>query len=325
MQENANLNNETVLEQFLEMMLVERGVASKTIEAYGRDLSDHQQYLTRIDKNFYTANYGDLINFGKVLQEQGIKASSLARKNSALKQIYKFMLLEELREDNPAKLLATGKVARKLPKLLTQDEVTQLFDAIGKIPKLEEKIRLTCLLEILYGCGLRVSELVSLPMAAIIVNSRVVRVRGKGNKERVIPLSKMALRALKQYLQIRNSFLPKSQQGKNDKNYLFPSIGGKGHLTRQRFGQILKELASFAGIMPEKLSPHTLRHAFASHLLNNGAGLLSVQKMLGHADIATTQIYTHILDEKVKKFVIEQHPLTNIMQQEEKSATEKNT
>ena len=306
--------DQNILEQFLEMMLFERQSSKLTVEAYNHDLQTHISYLQQIGKNLQTATYQDLLGWNQDLSLRGVGDSTIARKNSVLKQIYKFMLLEELRADNPSKLLAVGKIKKTLPKILTQDEVTRLFDAIALFKNHNERVRLMCLLEILYGCGLRVSELVSLPTSAIIINSGVVRVSGKGNKERVIPLSKMALQALQEYFKVRNYFAQKTLQSQKDKNYLFPSKGSQGHLTRQAFGQILKQLALYANIAPEKISPHSLRHAFASHMLSNGAGLLNVQKMLGHADIATTQIYTHILDDKVKKFVLEQHPLNELLE-----------
>ncbi|MCH9852303.1 MAG: site-specific tyrosine recombinase XerD [Alphaproteobacteria bacterium] len=307
------MNDGHILEQFLEMMMVERGVAAYTIDAYRKDLSDYQQFLHEQGSNVTDVDARLLMLWHEDAKLRGHQSSSIARKFSAIRQLHKFMLIEQWRDDNPTKLLKMPKLGRKLPKTISDKEMQNLFDVLDNMQKHQphDAIRLTCLLEILYGSGLRVSELVSLPLSAILSDAKLLRVMGKGNKERIVPLSDLALQALQAWLSIRGHYLPKNND-QEDKGFLFPSKSKQGHLTRQRFGQMLKELAVLANIPPTKISPHVVRHAFASHLLNNGAGLLSVQKMLGHADITTTQIYTHILSDELKKFVLQNHPLNKM-------------
>jgi integrase/recombinase XerD len=221
-----------------------------------------------------------------------------------MRQFYKFLLLEGMRQDDPTAELDTPRLGRPLPKILSETEIKSLIDAAQNWPG-EEGVRLSCVLELLYATGLRVSELVTLPLAAARRDPRFLIISGKGGKERVVPLSEPARAALGRYLECREDFLPDSQQSR----WLFPSRGRAGHLTRQRTGQLLKELAVKASLDPDRLSPHVLRHAFASHLLDHGADLRSVQQMLGHADIATTQIYTHVETERLRKLVETAHPL----------------
>ncbi|MCH9853243.1 MAG: site-specific tyrosine recombinase XerD [Alphaproteobacteria bacterium] len=306
------MNDGHILEQFLEMMMVERGVAAYTIDAYRKDLSDYQQFLHEQESNVTDVDARLLMLWHADAKMRGHQASSIARKFSAIRQLHKFMLIEQWRDDNPTKLLKMPKLGRKLPKIISDEEMQNLFDVLEDMQKSQphDAIRLTCLLEILYGSGLRVSELVSLPLSAILSDAKLLRVMGKGGKERIVPLSDLALEALTAWISIRHLYVPKNKE--EDKGFIFPSKSKQGHLTRQRFGQMLKELAVLANIPPEKISPHVVRHAFASHLLNNGAGLLSVQKMLGHADITTTQIYTHILSDELKKFVLQNHPLNGM-------------
>ncbi len=311
------IKDSNLLEQFLEMMMVERGAATHTIQAYTKDLQNYQQFLQENKSSFMHVDKSLLMHWHSDLKMRGHKDSSIARKYSAVRQLHKFMLAEQWRDDNPTKLLKMPKIGRTLPKILSKEEIERLFEALNgmKQENSHEATRFICLLEILYGSGLRVSELVSLPLSAILFDLKLLRIIGKGNKERVVPLSGMALAALQTWLSIREKYLPKHAHDEDalvDAGYLFPSNSKEGHLTRQRFGQMLKELAVKANIPKEKISPHVLRHAFASHLLNNGAGLLTVQKMLGHADITTTQIYTHILDDELKNFVLEQHPLNQM-------------
>ncbi len=309
------MNDGHILEQFLEMMMVERGVAAYTIDAYRKDLSDYQQFLHEQESNVTDVDERLLMLWHADAKMRGHQPSSIARKFSAIRQLHKFMLIEQWRDDNPTKLLKMPKLGKKLPKIVSDDEMQNLFDVLEDMQTKQphDAIRLTCLLEILYGSGLRVSELVSLPLSAILSDAKLLRVMGKGGKERMVPLSDLALEALQAWLSIRHFYVPKNKfNEQDDKSFLFPSKSKQGHLTRQRFGQMLKELAVLANIPPAKISPHVVRHAFASHLLNNGAGLLSVQKMLGHADITTTQIYTHILSDELKKFVLQNHPLNNM-------------
>jgi integrase/recombinase XerD len=221
-----------------------------------------------------------------------------------MRQFYKFLLIEGVRQDNPTAELDTPKLGRPLPKLLTEAEVGALIQAARLWPG-EEGSRLRCVLELLYATGLRISELVTLPLAAARRDPRFLLVSGKGGKERVVPMNEPGRRSLSEYLDCRERFLGGSQSSR----WLFPSRGRTGHLTRQRCGQLLKELAIAANLDPDRLSPHVLRHAFASHLLERGADLRSVQQMLGHADIATTQIYTHVQTDRLRRLVEAAHPL----------------
>ncbi len=229
---------------------------------------------------------------------------SLARRISAMRQFYKFLVIDGQRQDDPTTGLDTPRLGRPLPKLLSESEVEGLLAAARAWPG-EEGMRLLCLIELLYATGMRISELLTLPLAAAWRDPRFLLVRGKGGRERVVPLNEPGRLALAAYLDCREHFLAQSQPSR----WLFPSRGGAGHLTRQRCGQLLKELALKAGLDPARLSPHVLRHAFASHLLDHGADLRSVQQMLGHADIATTQIYTHVLSDRLRQLVDSAHPL----------------
>jgi integrase/recombinase XerD len=226
----------------------------------------------------------------------------VARRLSVIRQFFRFLLAERLREDDPASTLDSPRLGRPLPKVLSRDEVDRLIEASRRD---DDHGRMATLLEILYAAGLRVSELVTLPLAAVERDPTVLVVRGKGNKERLVPLSDPARQAIVSWLHVRAAMLDEGEKSR----FLVPSRGRTGHLTRQRFAQLLKEAALAAGIDPARVSPHVLRHAFASHLLEGGADLRSVQLMLGHADIATTQIYTHVLDEKLRALVQDKHPL----------------
>jgi integrase/recombinase XerD len=230
-----------------------------------------------------------------------------ARRLSAIRQFYRFLVGEGVRPDDPVTLIDSPRQGRSLPKLVSEAEVGGLLEAAGALPG-ADGLRMTALLELLYATGLRVSELVALPVASVMRDRRVLVVRGKGGKERMIPLHDAARRAVNAWLAARAAELRRRRKD-GTSPWLFPSHGGSGHLTRQRLGQLLKELAVAAGIDRRKVSPHVLRHAFATHLLNHGADLRSVQKMLGHADIATTQIYTHVADERLKALVRDHHPL----------------
>ena len=229
---------------------------------------------------------------------------SMARRISAMRQFYKFLVVESVRQDDPTAEIDAPRLGRPLPKLLSETEIAGLIAAAGAWPG-DEGIRLACVLELLYASGVRISELVTLPLGAARRDPRFLMISGKGGKERLVPLSEPSRAALAKYLECRDRFLP----GSGPSRWLFPSLGRNGHLTRQRAGQLLKELAVKAGVDPGRLSPHVLRHAFASHLLDHGADLRSVQQMLGHADIATTQIYTHVLGDRLRKLVETAHPL----------------
>jgi len=294
-----------LLESFLEMLALERNAAKNTLEAYSRDLSDFEAFLTNRGKGFKTAEKEDLSQYIAQLDAAGLSPSTQARRLSALKQFFEFLLLDDIRADNPALNIDAPKLGKRLPKYMSVEEVDVLLAATeGDDP---DQIRMAALMHVLYATGIRVSELVGLPFPVLAEDQDFLIILGKGNKERLVPVNESAKDALSNYERIRSTFLPDG----NFSGWLFPSRGKEGHLTRQRFGQMLKDLASKAGLSPSKVSPHTLRHAFASHLLANGADLRSLQKMLGHSDISTTQIYTHVLEERLVRLVKEHHPLAD--------------
>ena len=289
------------VEAFLEMLAAERGAARLTLAAYRHDLAVVAEFLGgALD----SASTEDLRNYLGALARDGLSARTAARRLSALRQFYRFLLLDGRRQDDPTAALDAPRLGRPLPKLVSEDEATKLLDAAAAQGG-AEGARLICLVELLYGAGLRVSELVSLPLAAARGEKCFLVVRGKGDKERLVPVGEPARAALAAYLARRDGFVA----GKKSERFLFPSRSAAGHLTRRRCGQMMKELALAAGIDPARLSPHVLRHAFATHLLDRGADLRSVQEMLGHADIATTQIYTHVASERLQRLVREHHPL----------------
>ncbi len=293
------------IDSFLEMLSAERGLAQNSLLAYRNDLADFSGFLTGRTENPETIGTDALRLYMQGLSDDGMTASTAARRLSALRQFFKFLVQENIRKDDPAALLDAPKRARPLPKLLSEDEVDRLLtEARSLRDDPAESARLTALLEILYATGLRVSELVGLRWPPFGDDARFLVIRGKGDKERLVPLSEPARQAIADYAGWRNDFIT----GKTSP-WLFPSRGESGHLTRQRFGQLLKDLAVQAGISPSKVSPHVLRHAFASHLLAHGADLRAVQKMLGHADISTTQIYTHVLEARKQALVRQHHPL----------------
>ena len=286
------------------MLAAERGAAPLTLAAYQNDLSHLSTFLAARGIALNTAAPADLHSYLASATNGRLTPRTLARRISAMRQFYKFLLLEGMRQDDPTAQIDTPRLGRALPKMLSESEVEKLIGAAQTWPG-DEGIRLCCLLELLYATGLRISELVTLPLMAIRRDSRFLMVSGKGGKERVVPLSEPSRVAVGRYLECRDRFLP----GSRPSRWLFPSRGRAGHLTRQRTAQLLKELAARAAIDPDRLSPHVLRHAFASHLLDRGADLRSVQQMLGHADIATTQIYTHVQTERLRKLMESAHPL----------------
>ena len=245
------------------------------------------------------------------LSKSGMAPSTSARRLSALRQFFRFLYAERVRGDDPCATIDSPRRGRVLPKFLSEEEVESLLDAAGRRQG-AVGVRLRALLEVLYASGLRASELVELPLSARSRDGRILIVRGKGGKERMAPLSEPAIRALAEYDDVRDRFLPMGRGARADSPWLFPSRSKVGHLTRARLGQLLKELAADAGIERTRVSPHVLRHSFASHLLARGADLRSLQQMLGHADISTTQIYTHVLDERLKALVNEAHPLSRV-------------
>jgi integrase/recombinase XerD len=297
---------------FLDMLAAERGGAPNTLAAYGCDLDDFTAFLTGRKRTIATAATADLRAYLGELARRGLAASSVARRLSAIRQLYRFLYAEGHRSDDPAAIIEGPKRGRPLPKLLSVGEVDRLIAAARQAaeapgpPPLERvrALRLLCLLELLYATGLRVSELVALPAAAARRDERMLIVRGKGGKERLVPLNNAAKAAMRAY----QAGLAEAGRGSESK-WLFASFGEAGHLTRQHVARELKDLAAAAGLRRERVSPHVLRHAFASHLLQNGADLRVVQTLLGHADISTTQIYTHVLDERLKSLVRDLHPL----------------
>jgi integrase/recombinase XerD len=294
------------------MLAAERGAAANTLAAYRRDLEDFSEDMTPCGRTVAAATTDDLRDYLSGLGRRGFAASSVARRLSALRQLYRFLYAEGHRADDPAAVLEGPKRGRAIPKIPSVQDVERLLmvarDALADAerPPLERlrAARLTCLLEVLYASGLRVSELVALPASAARRDARMLMVRGKGGKERVVPLNEAAKRAMTEYMALL------AEVGRDaSSKWLFPSIGESGHLTRQHFARDLKALAGAAGLRGDQVSPHVLRHAFASHLLANGADLRVVQTLLGHADISTTQIYTHVLEERLKSLVRDLHPL----------------
>jgi integrase/recombinase XerD len=291
-------------EPFLEMLAVERGASRHTLAAYARDLEDAARFLERRGLSLEAAGSDDLRAWLGHLDAQGLKSATIARKLSALRQYCRFLYLERVRPDDPSLHLDRPRRSRSLPRYLSEGEVTALIAAAEARPG-AEGLRLMAILELLYATGLRISELVGLPIAALAADRQSLRVRGKGDKERMVPIGGHAREALARWLEHRAGLdLAPAQR-----HWLFPSRGRQGHLTRQRVAQLLDGLALEAGIDPKRLSPHVLRHAFASHLLAHGADLRTVQAMLGHADIATTQIYTHLQPERLAEVVATYHPL----------------
>jgi len=296
---------------FLDAQAAELGAATNTQLAYGRDLKDFAEWLAARDGDFARADREAIEGYLVHCDAQGLAVATRARRLSAIKQIYRFAFDEGWRAENPAiQIKGPGKPAR-LPKTLDVGEVDQLLEAArntGRSPA--DRLRNTCLMELLYATGMRVSELVSLPVAAARGDPRMLLVMGKGGKERLVPLSAPARSALAEWLITRDAAEDAARaKGAATSRFLFPSRGKSGYLTRHRFYLLIKELAVAAGIAPAKVTPHTLRHAFATHLLANGADLRSIQTLLGHADVATTEIYTHVLDERLTELVHDAHPL----------------
>jgi integrase/recombinase XerD len=337
----------TLIDLFLDMLAAERGAGENTLTAYRRDLGDFSAYLGSARRTIAGAGTEDVRGYLQSLERRGFAAASVARRLSAIRQLYRFLYAEGRRGDNPAAIVEGPKRGRTLPKMLGIKEVDRLLararEAVGAAHAAAERLRaarLNALLELVYATGLRVSELVSLPASAAERNARMLVVRGKGGKERLVPLNDAAKTAMAEYRallqsegpqeadastrprvsgdpgpQRLNSRLRGDERGRvhtqTKSKWLFPSFGESGHLTRQHFARELKSLAAGAGLRAEQVSPHVLRHAFASHLLHNGADLRIVQTLLGHADISTTQIYTHVLEERLKSLVRDLHPLAD--------------
>ena len=302
-----------LIELFLDMLAAERGARVNTLSAYRTDLTDFAQHLADSGRTIAKATSEDIRGYLGALSQRGFEASSVARKLSAIRQLYRFLYLEGHRKDDPAAAIEGPKRGRALPRVLSVADVDRLLacaragiaDENRSVAERLRSARLNCLLEVLYATGLRVSELVALPSSAARRDQRMLIVRGKGGKERLVPLNESAKRAMADYLALRNA------ANADESKWLFPSFGESGHLTRQHFARDLKSLALAAGLKADQISPHVLRHAFASHLLQNGADLRIVQTLLGHADISTTQIYTHVLAERLKSLVRDLHPLAD--------------
>ena len=309
-------SDQNLIELYLEMILTERAGSLNTIQSYTRDLEQFIASVPQVtDDILLNAGRDDLRKYLSLIEKAGFAPSTAARKLSCLRQFFKFLYAEGIRSDNPALDLESPHIGRSLPKLLSEDEVSTLLDQAEQRAKKSghvNDLRFRALLELLYATGLRVSELVSLPRNTFRSGEPYIYVRGKGDKERLVPLSKRALASVNDYIDVMTS--AKDVKGRqkypaSGQKWLFSSRGKRGHLTRHRFAQLLKAAAVNAGIAPSGISPHVLRHAFATHLLSNGADLRAVQKMLGHADISTTQIYTHVLEERLKSLVLHKHPL----------------
>ncbi|TIX92613.1 site-specific tyrosine recombinase XerD [Rhizobium sp. P44RR-XXIV] len=302
------------LESFLEMMSAERGAAVNTLQSYERDLEDLHGFLSERSVRMTDAGPSDLGAYLSGLATQGFKPSSQARRLSAMRQFYKFLYAEGLRTDDPTGILDAPKKGRPLPKTMGVDDVTRLLtqaeqEAAADGPDQLQRLRMLVLLELLYATGMRVSELVSLPAKVLDHEGRFLIIRGKGNKERLVPLSQSAISALKAYGRLQTELAANAKQSAPESPWLFPSASQQGYLARQVFARDLKDLAIRAGLTPSLISPHVMRHAFASHLLANGADLRVVQELLGHSDISTTQIYTHVLEERLHQLVQTHHPL----------------
>ncbi len=290
---------------FLEMMAVERAAARNTLTAYSKDLLDAQGFLAGRGRDLSDARAEDVEAYFADLAERGASPATAARRRASVRQFYRFVLTEAWRDDDPSRRVDAPKKGRALPKVLSREEVDRLIAAAGARDG-AQGLRLACMVELIYASGLRISELTGLPQAALARDPAYLIVKGKGGKERLAPLNAAARAAVKAYLEVRKAFLPK---GDAANPWLFPSRGKGGRLTPRRFAQLLDEAAADAGIDPARVSPHVLRHAFATHLLEGGADLRVVQKLLGHADIATTQIYTHVASDRLAEVVATKHPL----------------
>ena len=313
---------------FLDMLAAEQGAGDNTLQAYRRDLEDFSEFLRCRQQSFASVQTETLRDYLSDLDTRGFKSSSVARRLSAIRHLFRFLLNERIRSDDPAAILSGPKRGRGLPKVLSIADVDRMLTRAKELTQTADAspsqrlraMRLYCLLEVLYATGLRVSELVSLPRSAARNDARMIVVRGKGSKERLVPLNDASRQSMADYLAATDAAKTNNKTNNKADNadkrsksagskWLFPSFGESGHLTRQHFARDLKELASASGLSPRLVSPHVLRHAFASHLLHNGADLRIVQTLLGHTDISTTQIYTHVVEERLKSLVRDLHPL----------------
>jgi integrase/recombinase XerD len=313
----AEITDAKLIGLFIDMLAAEQGAGANTLDAYRRDLEGFSEFLGPTGQTFATAETQALRDYLADLDARGFKSSSVARRLSAMRHLFRFLLNERMRGDDPAAILSGPRRGRGLPKVLSISDVDRLLVRAKELSTAPEAsptqrlraMRLYCLLEVLYATGLRVSELVALPLSASRREARMIVVRGKGNKERLVPLNEASRQAMADYLAAIEAQKPAARKNAAASKWLFPSFGESGHLTRQHFARDLKELTAAAGLAPRLVSPHVLRHAFASHLLHNGADLRIVQTLLGHTDISTTQIYTHVVEERLKSLVRDLHPL----------------
>jgi integrase/recombinase XerD len=305
-----------LLSLFCDMLRSEQGLSPLTCQAYGTDIGDLSAYLATQQQCLQQATPEHLSDYQHLLAKRGIGARSVARKLSAIRQFYRYLVRDDWRQENPTGSLESPKQSRSLPKVLSIQEMEQLLGAIDRLAfEPAEQRRLHALLELLYASGMRVSELVGLKLSHLKRNLEsqaqpllpYLIISGKGSKERLVPIHARALAALTSYLELRSCFLV---DGKQDTGWVFPGHGKTAHLTRQRLGQLLKAVAIAANLDPARISPHVLRHSFASHLLAGGADLRVIQELLGHQDIGTTQIYTHVQLERLQQLVAQHHPLT---------------
>src|SRR4051794_19191697 len=316
----AKVSDDRLIALFIDMLAAERGASKNTLDAYTCDLADFATHLgdrqAAVRSTLANASTDDVRSFLAALGRRGSAAASVARRLSAIRQFYRFLYAEGHRTDDPAAIIEGPRRGRTIPKVLSIAQVDGLLAAVRAqtnaarpLPERLRAARLTCLLELVYATGLRVSELIALPASAAERNARMLVVRGKGGKERLVPLNDAAKQAMAEYRALLAQEGGAAKASRPNPKWLFPSFGESGHITRQHFARELKSVAATAGLRPEQVSPHVLRHAFASHLLHNGADLRVVQTLLGHADISTTQIYTHVLEERLKSLVRDLHPL----------------
>lgn len=298
---------------FLDAQAAELDAARNTLLAYARDLRNFADWLACEGIDLMTAAQADIERYLINLDAEGLSRATRARRLSAVRQFYRFAFDERWRGDNPAIRIKGPAKEKRLPSTLTEQEVERLLTAARETGRKADRVRNTCLMELLYATGMRVSELVTLPVSAARGDPRMLLVKGKGGKERMVPLSPPARQAMVRWLEVRDKAVEaeRIEKGTPPPVYLFPSRSKAGHLTRHRFYMLIKEIAVEAGVSPEKVTPHTLRHAFATHLLARGADLRAIQTLLGHADVATTEIYTHVLEDRLKELVLDHHPLAD--------------
>lgn len=305
------MDDRTLISTFLEAQSAELGASQNTLLAYARDLKDFSDWLQENGSSIVSATRADVEAYLVNCDAQGLSNATRSRRLSAAKQLFRFLFQESIRDSNPAIEIRGPSKTKKLPSTLSSDEVERLIAAAANVGRTDrDQTRNLCLIELLYATGMRVSELVSLPISSARGNPDMLLILGKGGKERMVPLSDQAKAALTDWLKLREE-IDEEHRGKRlpISKFLFPSRGKLGHLTRHAFYLLIKDIAVQAGISPSKVTPHVLRHAFATHLLENGADLRVIQTLLGHADVSTTEIYTHVLEERLKSLVLKHHPL----------------